>query len=82
MGCYVDSKSRILSEKNTSNNKMTTELCLAFCKGHGLKYALTQVCYQCINYYRYRKHKLLLSFANRGTQIAIGNIYVLTFKRL
>ncbi|XP_060580600.1 uncharacterized protein LOC132737348 [Ruditapes philippinarum] len=47
LGCYVDSNSRILSEKNTSDNKMTTELCLAFCKGHGLKYALTQYSSQC-----------------------------------
>ncbi|XP_060580598.1 uncharacterized protein LOC132737346 [Ruditapes philippinarum] len=47
LGCYVDSKSRILNEKSTNNNQMTTASCIAFCKGHGLKYALTQYSKQC-----------------------------------
>ncbi|XP_060580599.1 uncharacterized protein LOC132737347 [Ruditapes philippinarum] len=47
LGCYVDSRTRILNEQSTKNKQMTTASCIAFCKSHNLKYALTQFSNQC-----------------------------------
>ncbi|XP_060607807.1 uncharacterized protein LOC132759949, partial [Ruditapes philippinarum] len=42
MGCYQDTKDRILSEKHFSSRSMTTEMCVMECFDSGFIYAQTQ----------------------------------------